>query len=50
VSTVEIAQRLGTAPGTVHSWRRRHADFPEPLAALAGPIWAWSDVERWAAT
>lgn len=50
VDVTEIAERLGTTPGTVHSWRRRHADFPAPIAALAiGPIWAWSEIERWAA-
>jgi hypothetical protein len=32
-----------------HDWRRRHEDFPEPVAKLKrGPIWDWPDVERWA--
>lgn len=49
VSVTEIAERLGTTPGTVHQWRRRHADFPAPLVTLAvGPVWQWADVARWA--
>ena len=32
-----IAQRLVvTRPQVVHEWRRRHADFPEPVASLVG--------------
>lgn len=50
VSVTEIAQRHGTTPGTVHSWRRRHQDFPAPLAALAtGPVWRWDEVSAWLA-
>ncbi len=50
VSMTEIAERAGTTPGTVRTWRGRHADFPAPLADVAsGPVWAWSDVERWLA-
>lgn len=50
VSVTEIAALAGTTPGTVHSWRRRHADFPAPLAELAiGPVWHWSDVAAWLA-
>jgi hypothetical protein len=34
---------------TVHKWRRRHDDFPQPVAELrAGLVWAWPDVEAWA--
>ena len=33
----------------VYSWRRRHADFPAPIARLRiGFVWSWPDVERWA--
>lgn len=50
VSVTEIAQRLGRSADAIHQARRRHADFPAPLATLAvGPIWSWADVERWAA-
>lgn len=50
VSVTEIAQRLGRTVGAIHQLRRRNVGFPEPLATLAtGPVWAWSDVERWAA-
>jgi hypothetical protein len=50
VGTTEIAFRLGVKrPGVVHDWRRRDADFPEPVAVVSRVgIWAWRDVERWA--
>jgi predicted DNA-binding transcriptional regulator AlpA len=50
VGTAEIAARLGLAlPQTVHDWRRRHDDFPEPVTALSmGLVWVWSDVAAWA--
>lgn len=49
VGAAEIAKRLGLAPRTVHDWRRRHADFPPPVAELTSAhVWAWPDVEKWA--
>lgn len=50
VGAAEIAERLGVQrPTVVHDWRRRHPDFPEPVARLkAGLVWAWPDVEKWA--
>lgn len=50
VGASEIADRLGLAqPQTVHAWRRRHADFPAPVAELQQAlIWYWPDVEQWA--
>jgi hypothetical protein len=50
VGAAEIAERLGLAQvQTVHTWRRRYADFPEPIARLKQAlIWAWPDIERWA--
>ena len=50
VGAAEIAERLDLAQvQTVHNWRRRHADFPEPVARLKqAMIWAWPDVEKWA--
>jgi transposase-like protein len=50
VGAAEIAKRLGVArPNVVHDWRRRHADFPEPVAHLRQAlVWNWPDVERWA--
>jgi len=52
VGTREIAERLGVAyPETVHNWRRRYDDFPEPVGELSGVfVWAWPDVEKWAKT
>jgi predicted DNA-binding transcriptional regulator AlpA len=51
VGAAEIAERLGLAlPQTVHEWRKRHADFPQPVAVLRmGLVWYWPDVEGWAA-
>jgi len=48
VSVSEISARAGRPINTIQSWRRRHADFPAPIAQLAaGPIWEWPDVSRW---
>lgn len=50
VSAVEIAARLGvTRPQAVYDWRRRHADFPEPVTRLGAVyVWVWDDVAKWA--
>ena len=50
VGAHEIAHRLGVArPQVVHEWRRRHRDFPAPVAALkTALIWDWQEIERWA--
>ena len=48
VDVTEIAARAGTTPGTIHSWRVRHPDFPEPYRVLRiGPIWLWPPVRDW---
>jgi predicted nucleic acid-binding protein len=48
VGVAEIAARSGHPTSTIQSWRRRHAGFPMPFAALAsGPVWRWSTVDRW---
>ena len=50
VGAAEIAERLGLAQvQTVHTWRRRYDDFPEPVARLRQAlIWSWPDVDAWA--
>lgn len=48
VGVAEIAERAGVQPSTVHAWRTRHDDFPDPIASLkAGPVWRWASIERW---
>jgi len=48
VSVSEIASRARRPISTVQSWRRRHHDFPQPVASLAaGPVWRWPTVEDW---
>ncbi|MDA8332281.1 MAG: hypothetical protein M0027_13995 [Candidatus Dormibacteraeota bacterium] len=50
LSTLEIAERLGIQPGTLHSWRQRGV-FPAPDRVLSKtPIWFTSTVEAWART
>lgn len=49
VGVAEIADRLNVGTSTVHRWRERDPEFPQPIARLrAGLVWDWSDVERWA--
>lgn len=50
VGAREIADRLGIrSASVVHDWRRRHPEFPAPVARLgAGNIWLWSEVAAWA--
>jgi hypothetical protein len=49
VGAHEIAERMGLSfPNVVHTWRKRHHDFPQPIAELqAGLIWDWKDVDQW---
>ncbi len=50
VGASDIAERLGVKrPQVVHDWRRRHDDFPEPIARLkTALIWYWPDIKSWA--
>ena len=48
VGAAEIAERLDVSVVTVHSWARRHEDFPAPVRRLrAALVWSWADVTRW---
>jgi predicted DNA-binding transcriptional regulator AlpA len=49
VGAHEIAERLGLSfPNVVHTWRRRHKDFPKPVRELqAGLIWDWNEIQAW---
>ena len=45
----EIANALDVSHSTVVNWRRRHADFPAPIATLSfGSIWDLPKVLAWA--
>ncbi|MFP5256082.1 MAG: DNA-binding protein [Acidimicrobiia bacterium] len=50
VGAAEIADRLGLAHvESVHTLRRRHPDFPEPVTKLRqAMVWDWNDVAKWA--
>jgi len=50
VGAHEIADRLGWSHAqSVHTIRKRHADFPEPIARLkTAMVWDWREVEAWA--
>lgn len=50
VGAAEIAERLGVKrPQVIHEWRRRHSDFPTPIAHLkTALIWDWREVDLWA--
>ena len=50
VGAAEIAERLHMKQNhIVHEWRRRYADFPEPIAILKqGMVWLWPEIEQWA--
>jgi hypothetical protein len=50
VGAAEIAERLGLrGRQAVSDWRRRHPDFPKPVAELKqAMVWNWPDVEAWA--
>lgn len=50
VGATEIAERCHLRQAqTVHSWRRRYPEFPEPVAKLKQAlVWYWPEVARWA--
>ena len=50
VGAHEIAERLGLSHAqSVHTVRKRHTDFPAPIANLkTALIWDWRQVEGWA--
>jgi len=50
VGAHEIAERLGVRrPQVVHDWRRRHKDFPKPIAKLkTALVWDWKEIQAWA--
>lgn len=48
VTSAEIARIAGVKPTAVSNWRRRHDDFPPPVAGTdRSPRFALSEVENW---
>lgn len=48
VSAAEVARLAGVGRAAVSNWRRRHPDFPEPVAASsATPAFRRAAVEQW---
>jgi predicted DNA-binding transcriptional regulator AlpA len=50
VGAHEIADRLKLSHAqSVHTIRKRHEDFPKPIATLkTALIWDWREIEIWA--
>ncbi|MFD7382570.1 restriction endonuclease subunit M, partial [Streptomyces anulatus] len=48
VTAAGIARLAGVGRAAVSNWRRRHADFPQPVGGTAAsPSFALAEVERW---
>lgn len=48
VASVDIARLAGVGRAAVGNWRRRFADFPDPVGGTASsPLFRLGDVERW---
>lgn len=48
VTAADVARLAGVGRAAVSNWRRRHADFPEPvLGSGATPAFRLTEVERW---
>lgn len=51
VTVGEIARSLHCSkPSTVTNWRKRYADFPEPVVGGSRPRFRWGSVLEWALT
>lgn len=47
ISAAEVARLAGVTRAAVSNWRRRHADFPEPVGGGRNALFALSDVTDW---
>lgn len=48
VTASEVAKLAGVGRAAVSNWRRRYADFPEPVGGSgASPTFQYSEIERW---
>ena len=49
VTVSDIADRLLVRSATVHQWRQRHQDFPQPVQHFENvPVWDWDEIKVWA--
>ena len=50
IASADIARLAGVGRAAVSNWRRRFADFPEPVGGSASsPLYRLADVEQWLA-
>ncbi|MFB9730040.1 N-6 DNA methylase [Haloechinothrix salitolerans] len=48
VTASEVAKLAGVGRAAVSNWRRRYADFPDPVGGTgSSPTFRYADVERW---
>src|ERR1051326_7058813 len=48
VTAAAIARRAGVVRAAVTNWRRRYADFPQPVGGSpSSPVFSWAQVEAW---
>ena len=48
VTAAAIARRAGVGRAAVSNWRRRYADFPQPVGGSpSSPVFSWVQVEAW---
>src|SRR4051812_42983575 len=50
VSAAEVARLAGVTRAAVSNWRRRHADFPEPVGAGRNAQFSLADITAWLQT
>ncbi|GGN18095.1 putative RNA methylase/putative DNA-binding transcriptional regulator AlpA [Actinoplanes campanulatus] len=47
ISAAEVARLAGVTRAAVSNWRRRHADFPEPVGGGRNALFALSEITGW---
>ena len=48
LSSRQVAEKIGVAPATIRSWRKR-GKFPEPdlQPSVQAPLWAVTTIDEW---